>query len=99
MMAGLGAGDGPLVHGAAQTGAGDTGWGGGVLSGVTTEGTIFTLGGSAVGGSLGTLGEGAGRSGWTATGGAGHGAMGAGAIGGMAVTLEKILESVWMAEN
>ena len=29
MMAGIGAGDGPLVHGVARTGAGDTGLGGG----------------------------------------------------------------------
>ena len=61
-MAGLGAGDGPLVHGAARTGAGDTGRGG-VLSGVTTEVTIVTHGESAVGGSLGTLREDAGKSG------------------------------------
>ena len=54
MMAGLGSGDGPLVHGAARTVAVDTGWGGG-LSGVFAAGTIFTLGGNAVGVSLGTL--------------------------------------------
>ena len=97
-MAGLSAGDGPLVHGAAWTGKGDTGWGGGLL-GVTTEGTIVTLRESAVGGSLGTLGRGAGKSGWTATGGAGRGVMGARAVGGMAVMLEKIQESAWMAAN
>ena len=77
---------------------GDTGWVGG-LSGVSDEGTVVTLGGSAVGGSLGTLGEGAGQSGWKATGGAGHGAMEAGDVGGIAVKLEKIRESVWMATN
>ena len=66
MMSGLGAWNGPIVHGAAWTGKGDTGWGGGLL-GVTTEGTIVTLRGSAVGGSLGTLGEGVGQLGWKAT--------------------------------
>ena len=98
MMAGIGAGGVPLVHGAARTGVGDTGWRGG-LSGVSTEVTIVTLGGSAVGRSLGTFGEGSGQSGWTSTGGAGRGAMRAGAVGGIAVTLEKMRESVWMALN
>ena len=37
--------------------------------------------------------------GWTATEGTGHGAMGAGSVGGMAVTLEKMWESAFMAEN
>ena len=75
----------------------ETQGGGGGLLGVTTEGTIVTLRGSAVGGSLGNLGEGAGKSGWRATGGTGRGAMGARAVGGMAVTLEKMRENVWMA--
>ena len=44
-------------------------WGGryrvrGGLSGVSAEGTIVNLGGSAAGESLGTLGKGAGQSGW-----------------------------------
>ena len=95
-MAGISAGDGAFVHGAGKTGAGDTGWLGG-LSGVNTEGKIVTLGEIAVGGRLGTFGEGAGKSGWTATGGAGRGAMGAGYVGGM--TLEKMRESDWMAVN
>ena len=47
---------------------------GGVL-GVFSEVTIVILGGSAVGGSLVALGEGAGQSGWKATGGAGRGDM------------------------
>ena len=97
-MAGPGAGDGTLVDGAARTGAGDKGWGQG-LSGVNTGGTIFTIGESAVGGRLGTLGEGAGKLGWTLTGGTGRGAMGAGYVGGMLVTFEKMRESVWMAAN
>ena len=67
--------------------------------GLNTGGTIVTLGESAVGGRLGTLGEGVGKLGWTATGGTGRGAMGAGDVGGMAVTLEKIRESAWMVKN
>ena len=39
-MAGLGAGDVPLVHGVAWTGAGDTGLGGGGYLGVSAEGTV-----------------------------------------------------------
>ena len=93
MMAGLDAGDGPFVHGAAWTGAVDTGWGRGLL-GIFAVGKMFTLGGNAVGVSLVTLGEGEGQSGWKTTSGAGRGAMGAGAIGGLAVTLEKMQESV-----
>ena len=98
MMAGVGAGAGPLVHGAARTGVVDTGLGGG-LSGICAEDVLVTLGGNAVGVSLGTLGEGAGQSGWKTTAGEGHGALGAGAVGGLAVTLGKMWESVWMAEN
>ena len=97
-MAGTGAGDGTLVDGAAQTGAGDTGQGG-LLLGVNTGGTIVLLGESEVEGRLGTLGDGSGKLGWRATGGAGRDAMGEGAAGGMEVTLEKMRESVWMAEN
>ena len=69
------------------------------MSGVNTGGTIFTLGESSVGGGLGTLGDGAGKLVWTATGGAGRGTMGSGSVGGMAVTLEKIRDSAWMAAN
>ena len=54
MMAGLGAGAGPLVHGTARTGAVDTGWGG-VFSGIFAVGTMVTLGVNAVGVSPGTL--------------------------------------------
>ena len=91
-MAGLGARDAPLVHGTARTGAGDTDWGGGLL-GVTTGGTFVTLGESAVGGSLSNLREGAGKLGWTATGGVGRSAMGAEAFGEMTVTLKIMRES------
>ena len=77
----------------------ETQGGGGVLSGVNTRVKIVTLGEISVGERLSTLGEGAGKLGWTETGGAGRGAMGSGAVGGMSVTLEKMRESVWMAEN
>ena len=69
------------------------------MSGVNPGGTIIALGESAVGGRLGNLIDGAGKLGWKATGGAGRGAMGAGAVGGMAVTLDKMQESAWMADN
>ena len=98
MMAGLGAGDGPLVHGAAWTGVADTGWGRG-LSGVFATGTMVTLGGNSVGVSLGTLREGAEQSGWKTTASEGRGALRAGTVGGLTVTLEKMRESVWMAAN
>ena len=65
-MIGFGSGAGSLVHGAARTGVVDTGLGGG-LSGICAKGTMVTLGGNAVGVSLGTLGEGAGQSGWKTT--------------------------------
>ena len=75
------------------------GGGEGGLSGVSAEGKIVNLGGSAFGGSLVNLVEGVGQSVWKATGGAGRGSMGEGAVGGMSVTLEKMRKSVWMAEN
>ena len=96
MMEGVGAGVGPLVH--VRTGGVDTGLGGG-LSGISADGTMVTLGGNAVGVSGGTLGEGAGQSGWNTTAGEGRGSLRAGAVGGFAVTLEKMRESVLMAEN
>ena len=88
MMAGVGAGAGPLVHGADRTGVVDTGLGGGLL-GICAEGTMVTLGGNAAGVSLGTLGESAGQSGWEKTAGEGRGALRAGAVGGLAAKLEK----------
>ena len=60
---------------------------------------MVTLGGSAVGVSFGTLGEGAGQSGWYTTAGVGLGALRAGTVGGLAVMLEKMRESVWMAAD
>ena len=58
-----------------------------------------TLGGNAVGLSLGKLREGAGQSVWNTTAGEGRSTLRAGSVGGLAVTLEKIWESVWMAAN
>ena len=94
-MAGVGAGVGPLVH---WTGVTDTGLGGGLL-GICAEGTMVTLGGNAVGASFGILGEGSGKSGWNTTAGESCAALRAGAVGGLAVTWEKMRESVWMAAN
>ena len=68
--------------------------GGGRLSGICAVGTIVTLGGNAVGVSSGTLGKGAGQSSLKTTAGVGRSATGAGAVGGLVVTMEKILESV-----
>ena len=96
MTACVGAGVGPRVH--VWTGVMDTGLDGG-LSGICAEGTMVTLGGSAVGVSFGNLGEGAGKSSWNTTSGEGRGALRAGAVGGLAVTLEKMRESVLMAAN
>ena len=66
---------------------------------ICVAGTIATLGGNAVGVSFGTLREGAGQSLWSTTTGEGCGAFRAGYIGGLAVTLEKKRESVWIPEN
>ena len=95
-MAGVGAGVGPLEH--FWTGVMDTGLGGG-LSSICAEGTMVTLGGNGVGVSFGTLGYGAGQSGWNTTAGEGRGALRSGDVGGLAVTLEKMRESVWMVAN
>ena len=73
--------------------------GGGGLSGIFDVGKMVNLGGNAVGVSSGTLGDGAGKSVWKTTAGAGRGALGAGYVGGLAVTLEKMRESFWMAAN
>ena len=88
MMAGVCAGVGPRgVH--VRTGVMGTSLGGG-LSGMCAAGIMDTLG---------TPGEGAGQSGWNKTAGEGRGALRAGDVGGLAVTLEKMLESVWMEAN
>ena len=87
MMTGVGAEAGPLVH--VCTRVMDTGLGE-ELSGICSEGTMVTFGGNAVGVSFGTLGEGAGQSGWHTTAGMGCGALGAGAVGGLEVTPKKM---------
>ena len=66
---------------------------------VRVAGTMVTLGDNAGGVSVGTLGDGAGQSVWSAPAGAGRGVFGACAVGGFSVTLEKMRESVWMAAN
>ena len=95
MMAGVGAEVGLLVH---WTGVMATGLGGG-FSGIWVAGIMVTLSGNAGGVSFGTLREGAGQSVWSAPAGEGRGAFGIGDVGGLAVTLEKMRESVWMAAN
>ena len=95
MMTGVGAGVGLIVH---WTGVMDPGLGGG-FSGICVAGTMVTLGSNVVGVSFGNLGESAGQSVWNTTTGEGRGAFRAGAVGGLAVTLEKMRESVWMAAN
>ena len=72
---------------------------GGGLLGIFIVGTTVTLGGNSVGVSFGTLGEGAGQYVWITPAGAGCGAIRVGAVGVLAVTLEKLRESVWMVEN
>ena len=72
---------------------------GGELSGIWVAGTMVTLSGNVGGVSFGTLGEGAGQSVWSTPAGEGRGAFVVGAVGGLAVTLEKMRESVWMAAN
>ena len=94
-MAGVGAGVGLRVH---WTGVMGTGLGGG-LSGIWVAGNMVTLSGNEVGVSVGTLGDVAGQSVWSAPAGAGHIAFGLGAVGGLSVKLEKMRESVWMASN
>ena len=95
-MAGVGDGFGPLVN--VRTGVMVTDLGG-ELSGICAEGTMVTLGCNEVGVSFGTLGEGAVQSGWNATAGEGRDALSAGSVGGLEVTLEKMRESLCMAEN
>ena len=95
MMLGVGAGVSLLIH---WTGMMSTRLGGG-FSGICVAGKMVTLSGNVVGVSFGTLGEDAGQSVWNTTAGEGCGAFRAGAVGGFTVTLEKMQESVWMAEN
>ena len=94
-MAGVGVGVSHRIH---WTGVMGTGLGGRV-SGVRFTGTMVTLGDNAGGVSVGTLGDGAGQSVWSAPAGAGRSVFGAFAVWGFSVTLEKMRESVWMKVN
>ena len=94
-MSYVGAGFGLLVH---WTGLMAIGLGGGLL-GIWVAGTMVTLGGNLGGVSFGTLGEGMGQYVWSTPAGEGCGAFGVGAVGGLAVTLVKMRESVWKAAN
>ena len=95
MMAGVGVGVGCRIH---WTGVMGTSLGG-VLSGVRFAGTMVTLVCNAGGVIVGTLGDGAGQSVWSAPAGAGHGVFGVTAIGGFSVTFENMRESVCMVAN
>ena len=95
MMVGVGVGVGRHIY---WTGVMGTGLGG-RLSGVRVAGTMVTLGDNAVGVSVGTFGDGAGQSVWSVPAGEGRGAFGVGDVGGLAVTSEKMRESVWMSAN
>ena len=86
MMAGVGVEVGCRIH---WTGVMGTGLGRG-LSGVWVAGTMVILGGNAGGVSVGTLGDGAGQSIWSAPAGAGRSAFGVGAVGRLSVTLVKM---------
>ena len=94
-MAGVGVGVGRCIH---WTGVMGIGLGGG-LSDVRVAGTMVTLGVNAGGVIVGTLGDGAGQSDWSAHAGAGRGVFGLTDVWGFSVTLEKMSESVWMAAN
>ena len=91
-MAGVGVGVSFRIHWAEVMG---TGLGGG-LSCVMFTGTMVTLGGNAGGVSVGTLGDGAGQSVWSAPAGVSRGFLGVTAVGGFSVTFEKMHESVCM---
>ena len=69
------------------------------MSGIWVVGTMVNLDGNAGGVRFDTLGEGAGQYVCSAPAGEGCGAFGVGYIGRFSVTLEKMCEIVWMAEN
>ena len=62
-------------------------------------GTMVTLGVNAGGVSIGTLGDGAGQSFWSAPAGASRGVFGVTAVRGFSVTFEKMCEIFCMAAN
>ena len=92
IIAGVGVGVGCRIYWA---GVMVTGLGGG-LSCVRFAGTKVTLGVNASGLSVGTLGDGAGQSVWSAPTGASCGAVGVTAVGGFSVTFETMRASVCM---
>ena len=67
---------------------------GGRVTGVRVAGTMVTLGDNTGVVSVGTLGDGAGKSVLSAPAGASRGVFGEFAVGGFSVTLEKMRESV-----
>ena len=95
MMAGVGVGVGCRIHWVGVMGTGL----GGRLSCVRFAGTMVTLGGNAGGVSVGTLGDGAGKSVWSAPVGVSRGVFGVTAVGGFSVTFENMRASVCMAAN
>ena len=95
MMAGVGVGVGCRIHWDGVMGI----CLGGGLSYVRFAGTMVTFGGNAGGVSVGTLGDGAGQSVWSAPAGASHGVFGVTAVGVFSVTFDKMSESVCMANN
>ena len=95
MMACVDVGVGCCIH---WDGVMGTGLGGG-LSCVRFAGTMVTLGDNEGGVSVGTLGDGMGKSVWSAPAGASRGVLGVTAVGKFSVTLEKMRESVCMSAN
>ena len=94
-MAGVGVGVGRRIH---WTGVMGTGLGGGFF-GVRVAGTMVTLGDNSGGVSVGTLGDGAGKSVWSTSAGASRGVFGVTDVRGFSVTFEKMGKSVFMAAN
>ena len=95
MMAGVGVGVSCCIHWAGVMGTGLCGG----FSCVRFSGTMVTLGVNSGGMSVGTLGDGAGQSVWSAPAGASGGVFGVTAVGGFSVNFEKMCESFCMAEN
>ena len=60
---------------------------------------MVTLGDNPGGVNIGILRDRAGKSVWSAPAGAGRGVFGVKSVGGFSVTLEKMRQSAWMAEN
>ena len=95
MMAGVGVGAGCCILWAEVMGSG---WCGGLLC-IGFSGTMVILGGDASGVRVGTLGDGAGQSVWSAPVGASRSIFGVKAVGRFSVTFEKLSESVCMVDE